>query len=155
MGLPCWLLGCWLAETTSAFPLLSSVQIWGIRLGIYSLSIALLLLRFHLHTIFASSCILLDLFSLPACVWLGLEIVYLSKHRHRQGWSGQELELLLYFFIHPTMLPVFDALGLRFILLNSYTHFLVLGAALIASYVYFLCIERLRHIVFHSLQAAP
>lgn len=145
VGLPCWLLGCWLAENYLAFPLLSSVQIWGIRIGIYSLSIALLLLRFHLHTIFASSCILLDLFSLPACVWLGLEIVYLSKHPPPTGleWAGVWSYSL--YLIHPTMLPVFDALGLRFILLNSYTHFLVLGAALIASYVYFLCIERPSH----------
>ena len=145
VGLPCWILGCWLAENYQAFPLLSSVQMWGMRISIYGLSIALQLLRFHLHTIFASSCILLDLFSLPACVWLGFEIVYLSKHSPPTAleWAGVWSYSL--YLVHPAMLPGFDALGLRFIRLNPYTHLLVPGTALIASYVYFLCIERPSH----------
>jgi peptidoglycan/LPS O-acetylase OafA/YrhL len=145
VGLPCWILGCWLAENYLAFPLLSPVQMWGMRVGIYGLSIAVQLLRFHLGTIFASNCILLDLFSLPACVWLGFEIAYFSKHSPPKvlEWAGAWSYSL--YLIHPAMLLVFDALGLRFILLNSHTHFLIIGAALIASYVYFLCIERPSH----------
>jgi peptidoglycan/LPS O-acetylase OafA/YrhL len=145
VGLPCWLLGCWLAENYLVFPLLSPLQMWGMRIGIYGLSVALQLLRFHLHTVLASNCILLDLFSLPVCLWLGFEIIYLSKHAPPTAleWAGSWSYSL--YLIHPVMLPAFAVLGLRFILLNSYTHFLVLGAALIASYVYFLCIERPSH----------
>ena len=145
VGLPCWILGCWLAESYHSFPLLSSVQMWGMRIGIYVLSIALQLLRFHVHTIFGSNCILLDLFSLPACVWLGFEIVYLSKHPAPRAleWAGVWSYSL--YLIHPVMLPAFDVLGLRSIRFNPHTHFLILGAALITSYVYFLGIERPSH----------
>jgi len=80
VGLPCWLLGCWLAENERLFPLLSPSQIWLCRGGVFLLSVALRFVKFHVHSVIASNVLTLNVFALVACAWVGFEIAY-YKHR--------------------------------------------------------------------------
>lgn len=73
LGLPCWLLGCQLAErveSLSAFPV-SAVQIWMWRGSAYVLSVVLSVLRFHSPLRYPWT---LDLFAVFAVFWLEREI---------------------------------------------------------------------------------
>lgn len=91
IGLPCWLLGCLLAETyNGAGPPVTRSKIVAWRVGIWVASCALYGLRFHTplkhyHT--------LNFFSVGVYFWLGLEIrYYLQKSppaalESAGGWS--------------------------------------------------------------------
>lgn len=76
MGLPCWLLGCWLAENFDRFPTLSTKVIWLARIAIYAISVGFQVSRFHGGSIYLSAPFTLNLFAIIACLWLGLEIGY-------------------------------------------------------------------------------
>jgi peptidoglycan/LPS O-acetylase OafA/YrhL len=76
LGLPCWLLGCELAETIpTKSP--SAARLWSYRLGIWALSSVASVLRFHSPLRFPVS---LNLFALGVFFWLGAEIAYAERH---------------------------------------------------------------------------
>ena len=80
IGIPCWFLGCCLAEKERLFPLVSSTRIWVFRLFIFALSVVLRVAKFHVSTPFASNIFTLNLFAVVALFWLGCEIAYYKKH---------------------------------------------------------------------------
>jgi peptidoglycan/LPS O-acetylase OafA/YrhL len=77
IGLPCWLLGCELADTASSIPAPSSARIWTYRLGIWGLSAVLSVLRFHSPLRYPWT---LNWFALAAFFWLGAEIAYQERN---------------------------------------------------------------------------
>ena len=141
IGLPCWLLGCWLAENYHRFKVPSVPQIWMIRVAIYALAVALRFLRFHFHSVVASNCILLDCYSLPASIWIGFEISYFLKQTPTRAleWAGTWSYSL--YIVHPMIEPIFLLAGLTGLVANPRTHFLLILAALIASYLFFRLVE--------------
>jgi len=155
VGLPCWLFGCWLAENYQSFAVLSTAQIWLLRAAIYSLTVLLELFRFHVNSFFlASNCILLDLFAVPACFWLGYEISYASHHARSRvlEWAGGWSYSL--YLVHPLVGPALSAIGLSLIVERPQTHFLLLILSLFASYGFFLLVERPSHRLAVAIAAA-
>jgi peptidoglycan/LPS O-acetylase OafA/YrhL len=145
IGLPCWILGCWLSETYHSFPLLSSRRIWLSRVFIYGLSVALYLARFHIRSNWVSSCILLDMFALPAVLWVGCEIVYAGEHTPvaKLEWAGSWSYSL--YLVHPLVGPVLGVIGLSFLDSNPGTHFLLLLLAPLLGYAFYRTVELPSH----------
>jgi peptidoglycan/LPS O-acetylase OafA/YrhL len=74
LGLPCWLLGCMLAESydlarQTSPPGMS--RIWSWRLGVWGLSVVCSILRYHTPVTYPYT---LNLFAIVAAVWLRHEI---------------------------------------------------------------------------------
>lgn len=82
-GLPCWMMGCALAERVPRAPV-SSAKIWAARVGVWLASVAALELRFHAGVGFDLS---LNLFAILATCWLAWEIDY---YRVRRPWAWLE-----------------------------------------------------------------
>lgn len=77
LGLPCWLLGCELADSVSTLRAPSIGRLWTYRLGIWGLSAICSLLRFHSPLRYPWT---LNWFALAAFFWLGAEIAYQERH---------------------------------------------------------------------------
>lgn len=90
LGLPCWLMGCWLAENFERRPpasvTLSSIWTW--RLGIWFLSSLTSVLRFHTPIGYPWT---LNLFAVVALFWLEREIAFFSAHPPLSSleWAGK------------------------------------------------------------------
>jgi peptidoglycan/LPS O-acetylase OafA/YrhL len=147
VGLPCWLLGCWLAEIYHSFPLLSPLKMWGVRIFIFGASVFLRIFMFHVASPLASNCILLNLFAIPIFFWLGAEIAYHGSHEPVRvlEWAGGWSYSL--YLMHPLVGLLLAAIGLSFIETGASTHFLVIIAALLASYGFYLLVERPSHLL--------
>jgi peptidoglycan/LPS O-acetylase OafA/YrhL len=145
VGLPCWLLGCLLAEKYKSFPLLSTPMMWSVRAGVYATSVLLGLIRFHLTSPLASNCILLNLFAVLIFFWIGFEIAYAAKHSPVGvlEWAGTWSYSL--YLVHPLVIPTLALVGLSFLTTNKATHFLLMVIALLASYGFYLLVERPSH----------
>ena len=76
IGLPCWLLGCCLADEFERFPQPPTIQIWLIRSLVFGTSAVLLIVKSHAKSIYLSNPFTLNLFAVSAYFWLGLEIAY-------------------------------------------------------------------------------
>lgn len=75
LGLPCWLLGCQLAErweSVSREDPLTHISLWGWRIGVLATSVVLSGLRFHTILTYPWT---LDLFAVLVALWLSREIV--------------------------------------------------------------------------------
>ena len=144
VGLPCWLLGCWLAENYTSFSVPSTVEIGLVRLSIYVLSVLLGLLHTHLNSFLGSDCILLDLFAIPACYWVGTEIAYASRHTAITvlEWAGAWSYSL--YLIHPLAHSLVERLGGP-LFQEPRLHFVIPLVALLSSYGFFLLVERPSH----------
>jgi len=84
LGLPCWLLGCMLAENYSRFHAQAWHVQWAIRFGIISLAAIGTTLRFYAQVGYYWSEPLLGIF---VFFWLGTEIAYFTK---KQPWQWLE-----------------------------------------------------------------
>jgi len=123
VGLPCWLLGCWLAEAVNANRTAppSTAKIWLWRGAILALGIVCSVLRFHASLGYPWT---LNIFALPATCWLYREIAY---HQFKSipllEWAGQwsyslylvhgpAVGLFLFMFSGPVYHPVLQWLAL-------------------------------------------
>ena len=155
IGLPCWLMGCWLAENSDRFKPLSLGRLWQFRIGIYVLAEVLRTVKFHVHSPFASNVFMLNLFAFPACAWLGYEIAHFRtvKASKLLEWMGGWSYSL--YLVHPMSVPLLAVL--HFALLNTlidhFHPFLPLLAA-VFSYIYFLVIENPSHKLAKALSRA-
>jgi peptidoglycan/LPS O-acetylase OafA/YrhL len=154
VGLPCWLLGCWLAESYHSFPLLSPLKMWGVRIFIFGASVCLRVCMFHIASPLASNCILLNLFAIPIFFWLGAEIVYHASHEPVRvlEWAGGWSYSL--YLMHPLAGLLLAVIGLSFIETEAATHFLVIIAALLASYGFYLLVERPSYLLAMTVDRA-
>jgi len=84
IGLPCWLMGCWLAENFQNFQILSFKRIYILRLFIIFIMLVLQIIKFHAPTVFASNCFTLNLFAILGTYWLGYEIKYFIFNKPNQ-----------------------------------------------------------------------
>lgn len=146
VGLPCWLLGCWLAEVYTGLGVCSPRRMWSVRAGIFLLSVALELFRFHGPLPWSSNILLLDLFTLPVLLWIGLEIRYATKHPPQPllEWAGTwSYSLYLAHWLVPGLLQlgIFAALQQ----LTQSVHLLLCVWALGFSYLFYRVIELPSH----------
>jgi peptidoglycan/LPS O-acetylase OafA/YrhL len=113
--LPCWLLGCRLAErldSLSALPV-SAPQIWMWRVGIWAISVAASAVSFHTPIGFPWT---LNLFALPAVCWVEREIRFYRAGRDPKFESLGEASYSIYLtHVHGMaflyLLPLSNILG--------------------------------------------
>ncbi|MBO0933193.1 acyltransferase family protein [Fibrella aquatilis] len=144
IGLPCWLLGCWLAENYQLFSYTATSQIWILRAGIFFASVFLQVIKFHVHSPFASNIFTLNAFAFPVCWWLGLEIIYFKERipspiLERAGRWSYSL-----YIIHQTIPAMITLLGVAW-LQGAGLKIVQLVVALAVSYVFFLVVEKPSH----------
>ena len=145
VGLPCWLLGCWLAENYQRFAVLGPAQIWIIRAAIFSISVVLRLAKFHIVSAFGSNCILLDPFAILVCAWVGLEIVYAQKHAPSSILESAGRWSYSLYLVHPLVIPLLALTGIATLGWYPKVHLLLLLVALGASYLFYLAVESPSH----------
>jgi peptidoglycan/LPS O-acetylase OafA/YrhL len=90
LGLPCWLLGCDLAQrwkADSCAPDVRALEIWAWRFGILGLSVGCSALRFHTSLTYPWT---LNFFALAVVVWLQREIIRGVRHAPMSvlEWAG-------------------------------------------------------------------
>jgi peptidoglycan/LPS O-acetylase OafA/YrhL len=110
LGLPCWLLGCILAESHRRFRSHGRARQWAFRLGMVSLAAVATTLRFYAGIGYFWT---QPLLAIAIYGWLGTEIAYFSRRRPWQWleWCGSwSYSVYLYhaplaLFIANTVLP--------------------------------------------------
>jgi peptidoglycan/LPS O-acetylase OafA/YrhL len=148
LGLPVWLMGCWLAEHVESFPVLSRAQLWALRCCIVLLSIVLRVMKFHMTNPVASNCITLNLFALAACLWIGCEI---QNFEHTEApsvleWAGTwSYSLYLVHPMVPLALGLLPVRGMEGIL--DHFHFALLLITFPLAYVFYRLVEKPSHLV--------
>jgi len=137
LGLPCWLLGCLLAQRVSSAPASSvaPASIWGWRMAAWGLSSFCSFLRFHSPVKHPWT---LNLFAIFVYFWLARETAYYKQHKapsvleHAGKWSysiyllhlhGQAIFVLLAFA--PFAAGMNWMINIAFVLLVSYTFYLI------------------------------
>jgi peptidoglycan/LPS O-acetylase OafA/YrhL len=145
VGLPCWMLGCWLAERYTTFAVLRTRQMWTLRFLIWALSVAANIIRFHSTGVKSSSIVVLDLFALPVAWWLGCEILYVSRHGFNRLLENAGTWSYSLYLIHTISVPILWMVGLSYLDEHAGMHVVVALIALVLSYIYFLLIERPSH----------
>lgn len=145
IGLPCWLVGCWLSENYSHFKILSLQKICLLRITLIAIFSLITIIKFHLNTFLASDCFTLNLFSVFGCIWLGYEIMYhtVTKPNKALEWAGKwSYSLYLIHPIVPALLVIYlHKMG------GGIKHYslTVVPISLICSYIFYLLIEMPSH----------
>jgi len=144
IGLPCWLLGCWLAENYHRFPAISSFKIWLIRLIIFSTAVFLKIVKFHVSALIGSNCFTLNVFAVLVCLWLGFEIVYFQRKEPLRFFELCGKWSYSLYIMH----PIVPGIIFMFNIVVAPTFFgqsFFILAALIFSYIYYIIVERPSH----------
>jgi peptidoglycan/LPS O-acetylase OafA/YrhL len=146
IGLPCWLMGCYLAETYNQFKRLSTSDIWKIRIGIIFIGFLLRILKFHSTHLLASNAFSLNLFAILIFFWLGFEIMYLSNKKLFKPleWAGSWSYSL--YLIHQLTISILSYAGFESLGVGTETDriFHILSAFLLA-YIFYVFIENPAH----------
>lgn len=142
IGLPCWIMGCWLAENYNRFPTLSTRDIWRVRGFVFALSVGLRIFKFLSSSVMASNCVSLNLFALVLCGWLGLEIRYYmqAKPVRLTEWMGTWSYSL--YLVHPLVYPLLAAGGMSSLAIpGSLQILLIYLLTPFIAYAFYLCVE--------------
>lgn len=138
IGLPCWLLGCWLSENYQKFKLLESSKIWACRFLIIFLLIILRIVKSHVTSVFGSNCYTLNAFAMIACIWIAYELKYFSENPpNRLLESAAKWSYSLY-LIHPAVRHILYQIK---IYSPHYQHLLIMLMCFLLAYVFYLLIE--------------
>jgi peptidoglycan/LPS O-acetylase OafA/YrhL len=146
VGLPCWISGCWLAENYEIFPEPGTCTIWLCRSAVFVVSVAIQAARFQITSPWVSTPFTLNLFSVLAVSWLGLEIAY---RRTRPApavleWAGQRSYSL--YLMHPAVPSLFVITNwLKPAVFGSLEKIILVTASLPVAYVFYLLVEAPSH----------
>jgi peptidoglycan/LPS O-acetylase OafA/YrhL len=149
LGLPCWLLGCLLAETYAGFSTFSRGGQWLLRVGIIVAACVATTLRFYAKIGYYWSEPILAIFVYQ---WLGTEISYFLARKPWRWleWCGK-WSYSVYLFHAPIAIFVGNQVG--HYLDTSPRLLLEVGALLIGSYLLYLVVERPAHLLARRYQA--
>jgi peptidoglycan/LPS O-acetylase OafA/YrhL len=140
VGLPCWLMGCWLSENFTKFKPLSPKNMWLIRVLMIAIMALLRVAKFHWHSLAASNCFTLNIFAFIAVIWLGFEIVYYQNRQPSKILESCGKWSYSLYLMHPLSPELLLAIGLT----GVYDKLLCLISLLLA-YVFYLLIEKPSH----------
>jgi peptidoglycan/LPS O-acetylase OafA/YrhL len=146
LGLPCWLLGCYLAELpTPKTPSISRIWLW--RGGVWAASVVASGLRFHSPLRYPWT---LNLFALLVFFWLRREIAYRREHAPL-GWLEQAgLFSYSIYLTHLHAHALFVLIGIPF--LGSTLHWAVqTGFILAFCYTFYRLVEKPSHALARKL----
>ncbi len=147
LGLPCWLLGCLLAEQITRGKLPQLGGIWGWRLVVFGASVALSIARFHSPLTYPWT---LNFFAILVAFWIAQEIFH-YKVREPSPWlswvGGWSYSIYL---IHILAASIFAGIALP-----NFGYFLnwvnLMAFVLAASYLFYLAIELPGHRLARTL----
>jgi peptidoglycan/LPS O-acetylase OafA/YrhL len=142
IGLPCWLMGCYLADEFERFPQPSAIQIWLIRISVFLTSVVLLILKSHATSIYLSNPFTLNLFAVLGCFWLGLEIVYRREVSASAllEWAGKWSYSL--YLMHPAAFRLVTLQRwLDPVLSSNWRNLLLFFCSLPIAYAFYLVVE--------------
>lgn len=140
LGLPCWLLGVRMAERLDLFysRTVSEKQIWLWRCGIWILSVAFSVLRFHANIGFPWT---LNIFAIAVAWWLEREISYYRQRRiprlERFGDASYSVYLT---HMHGAMLASWVI-----VLHAAWSWWLTVIVTVLFSTLFYWCVERPSH----------
>jgi peptidoglycan/LPS O-acetylase OafA/YrhL len=146
IGLPCWLLGGYLADNFQNFRLISPGRIWALRSIVFACSVLLRISKFHVASPLASNCFTLNLFAILVFYWIGYEIAYCS-HQGPSRWleSAGAWSYSIY-LVHPLAASTMALIGWAAWMSRSmFTHFLGLVVVYASAYAFYLLVERPSH----------
>ena len=149
IGLPCWLLGCWLSENYDRFTLLSFKKIWLLRISLIGVITILRIVKFHVDSPFASNAFTLNLFSIVACAWIGYEIMYYQNNEPLKGLESAGKWSYSLYLVHPIVFNL-----LLYLNFKEAGHLILIFISLLLSYAFYLLVEKPSHLfsVFVSKQ---
>ncbi len=143
LGLPCWLLGCSLAESIRAGRGVSAGTgaIWAWRFGILAVAWGCSVMKFHTRIGHPWT---LNVFALLATAWLCREIGFLKKHPPARWAENAGLWSYSLYLLHPAGMHAFGrispAIG------NAWARWLLLcGFVFAVSYAFYRLVERPSH----------
>jgi peptidoglycan/LPS O-acetylase OafA/YrhL len=139
VGLPCWLLGVWLADRIdSVTRYVSTVKVNFVRVLMLIFSILLVGLKSHW---FVSYIITLNFFAFVLTYWLENEIIYFRSHRsvRLMEWAGKFSYSL--YLIHG--LAVYFIL--HYIKVNIFTYSFFILVTLLLAFIVYLIVEEPSH----------
>ncbi|ADV84179.1 acyltransferase family protein [Terriglobus saanensis] len=142
IGLPCWIMGCWLAESVERFPTLNQISIWALRGSIVAIAVVLRIIKFHVHSPYASNTLTLNLFAFLACFWLGCEIRRFEEKRPVPflEWTGTwSYSVYLVHTLVPESITLFGTVGMLSLLTGSHLQLLLI--IFVMSYLFHRVIE--------------
>lgn len=140
IGLPCWLLGCWLSENYDHFTLLSFKKIWLLRISMIGVIAILRIIKFHIDSPFASNAFTLNLFALLACAWIGYEIIYYQSNEPFQSFENAGKWSYSLYLIHPMVYSL-----LLYFNYKEVGSLILILISLILSYIFYLLVEKPSH----------
>ena len=144
-GLPCWLLGCWVADNPLQNIRHFVRKLWLFRVGVLAASIVLRIAQFHVDSFFASNCITLNLFAFMVAYWLRYETSDLKVNKSellsdRLGqWSYSV------YLVHPVVPPMLTMLFTWSTLREFGPWLLIISSSFVLSYVFYRLVERPSH----------
>jgi len=150
LGLPCWLLGCQLAEThpSDNHVEISLLEIWSWRIGIWVLSTLCSILNFHSPFVYPWT---LNVFAFAVYLWLGKEITF---HRNRTtsevlAWAG--LWTYSLYLTHRITMAGYQLLPVSHQLSPRINWCLEVLLMLAGAYIFYLIFEKPGHILARKL----
>lgn len=144
VGLPCWLLGCMLADNVKSIKSIriSKWNLWQWRAGILGAAVLCSALRFHTPVGYPWS---LSIFAVAVFFWLKREISYFNFHNHRPlkelEWAGQ-WSYSLYLLHVPISIR---ALSLLPKMESHVLWFVQMSVIMLITYVFYLAVEKPSH----------
>jgi peptidoglycan/LPS O-acetylase OafA/YrhL len=145
IGLPCWLLGCKLAETLHNVETPGNIGMLAWRAAITGISILLRITKFHVTSEFASNVFTLNAFSILVYFWLQREIAFSRSHLPSKLLESCGKWSYSLYLIHPISHNLIEVSGGR----SQDGSFIFwcaeISLSLALAFVFYLVIERPAH----------
>jgi peptidoglycan/LPS O-acetylase OafA/YrhL len=144
LGLPCWLLGCCLAEKVdklSSSSVRSTVHIWRWRLAAWFLSWLCSGLRFHSPVKYPWT---LTLFAVFAFFWLGKEILHYQSHAPQPLFENAGKGSYSIYLVHILGPAIYTSLSLP-VFTHSITWLMMMIFTFFLCYIFYLTVEKPSH----------
>lgn len=142
IGLPMWLLGCWLAEHRFRFSVPTLSKLNKIRLYVFALSVVLRVVKFQVPEPWGSNVIWLTLFGFVVVYWLGCEIAYRRDHPAMPFWDKLGAWSFSLYLTHTSVIAVVYHLGIS---IATSTGLIILAVMLLFAYFFYIVVERPSH----------
>jgi peptidoglycan/LPS O-acetylase OafA/YrhL len=153
LGLPNWILGCWLAEAYDRVNSISSARMWEIRSAVLGLSTLLMVLQFHVSGVLTSYVVTLTLAGPLICGWILLESGFRRNHEPPRllEWLGSWSYSL--YLLHPIALALMlDPMPVEYgAIPQDLSNPAKIAAGLVVSFGFFLVVERPSHALARQL----
>lgn len=150
-GLPCWLLGCWVADKPLQNIRHFVQKLWALRAGVLAASIVLRIAQFHVDSFFASNCITLNLFAFLVAYWLRYETSDLKVHKSEPFSDRLGQWSYSVYLVHPIVPPMLAMLFTWSTLREFGPWLLIITSSFVLSYVFYRLVERPAHLLAQRL----